>query len=123
MKASPETVAWLEAYYRSLDALRADEIAGHFAEDVLTRYPGGGEVTGRDALMEVTAKSLRRLQRIHHRLLGVWEEEDLVIFELEVTYERTDGATIVRPGMGIFVMEDGRIREQRLFVDMGGVWD
>jgi ketosteroid isomerase-like protein len=123
MKASAERVAWLEAYYSALDGGRYEEAAPHFAADVLTRYPNGAELTGRDALMAVTEKSLGRLASIRHRVLSVWEEDDEIIFELAIAYARKDGATIERTGVGIFAMRDELIREQRLFVDMAGVWD
>lgn len=123
-QATPERRAWLEDYYGALDAGRYDETERAFAQDVLTRYPNGHELTGRAALMAVTAKSLGRLASIRHDIRNVWEEGDEVIFELEVTYERTDGKTIVRPGTGIFVLDaGGLITQQRLFVDMAGVWD
>lgn len=123
-QASPERRAWLADYYGALDAGRYDEAERAFAEDVVTRYPTGHELAGRAALMAVTAKSLGRLASIHHDVKNVWEEGDELIFELAVTYERTDGIKIVRPGTGIFVLDaDGLIAEQRLFVDMAGVWD
>lgn len=123
MKAKQRTIDWLEAYYAAMDGLRFDEVADFLAEDVHNHYATGVEVVGRDAILERGRTNLGALERIRHAVRNVWEEDDELVFELAVTYWRKDGKVIERPGMGIFVMDDGRIREQRLFVDANGVWD
>ncbi len=123
MKAQQSTIHWLEAYYAAMDSLQFDQVAEYLAEDVHNHYATGIEVVGRDTVLERGRKNLGALERIRHAVRNVWEEDDELIFELAVTYWRKDGKVIERPGMGIFVMQDGRIREQRLFVDANGVWD
>ena len=123
MKATQSTIDWLEAYYTALDNHRFDEVADFLAEDCHNHYPTGVEVVGRENILERGRTNLRLLERIRHSVRNVWEEDAELIFELSVTYWRKDGQVIERPGVGIFVLEDGRIREQRLFVDNNGVWD
>ncbi len=63
------------------------------------------------------------MERIRHDLRHVWEQEDdQLVFELEVTYWRPDGQILSRPGMGIFVVREGLVHEQRLFVDNAAVY-
>lgn len=123
MKATRSTIDWLQRYYAAMDGLEFDKVADFLAEGVHNHYATGVEVVGRDAVLERGRKNLGALERIRHAVQNVWEEGDELIFELAVTYWRRDGKVIERPGMGIFVMEDGQIREQRLFVDANGVWD
>ncbi len=123
MQASAERVQWLQAYYETMDSLRFDQVADFLDEDVHNYYATGHEVVGRDNVLARGEKNLGLLERIRHSVRNVWEEDNEVIFELAVTYWRKDGQVIERPGMGIFVMKDGRIGEQRLFVDANGVWD
>jgi len=123
VKASAETVEWLRAYYAALDALRFDEVAGFLDEDCTCVYPNGHVQRGPERIMSSTRRALESLAAIRHEVRGAWEEAEELIFELNVTYTRRDGQTIVRPGVGIFTLKDGKIREQRLFVDASGVWD
>lgn len=123
MRARPSTLQWLRSYYDAMDNLRFEEVAEFLHEDCRNHYPTGAVVAGRSRVIERGRKGLAALQEIRHELRGAWEEGDELIFELEVTYWRKDGEKIVRPGVGIFVLDDGRIREQRLFVDSRGVWD
>jgi limonene-1,2-epoxide hydrolase len=123
MTAKQSTIDWLRSYYEAMDNLRFDEVANYLHEDCHNYYPTGVEVAGRDAIVERGRTNLGELERIKHDLKKAWEEDNELIFELEVTYWRKDGETIVRPGVGIFVLDDGRIREQRLFVDNNAVWN
>jgi hypothetical protein len=123
VKASPETLAWLGGYYAAMDGGRFDEIASYLAEDCRCAYATGHVATGRERIVRQAEQALGALAGIHHTLRGAWEEDGELIFELDVTYECTDGRTITRPGVGIFVLDADRlIHEQRLFVDVSGVW-
>lgn len=123
MKASPRTLQWLRSYYEAIDGLRFEDAGEFLHEDCRCQYPTGAVLTGRDRFLQWGRRDLGALRGIRHELKDAWEEGDQLMFELEVTYRRKDGQQIVRPGVGIFVLEDGRIREQRLFVDARGVWD
>ncbi len=123
MQAKPSTVQWLRAYYEAMDSLRFDRVAEFLHDDCRNTYPTGAVVVGRAKIIERGRKGLGALRGIRHELKQAWEEGDELIFELEVTYWRKDGQEIVRPGVGIFVLHQGKIRQQRLFVDARGVWD
>lgn len=123
MRATQSRIDWLKAYYEAMDSLRFDEVAEFLDEECHNYYATGDELIGRENILSRGRHNLGLLQRIRHSVRNVWEEDDEVIFELAVTYWRKDGDIIDRPGMGIFIMKDGRIREQRLFVDARGVWD
>lgn len=123
MRASTTTMQWLRSYYEAFDSLRFEEVAEYLHEDCRVQYASGSVITGRERLIAQARRALESLDGIQHVLEHAWEEADEVIFELEVTYRRKDGRTIIRPGTGIFVLAEGKIREQRLFVDAAGVWD
>jgi SnoaL-like domain len=125
MRATQPTLERLRSYYAALDELRFDEVASFLHEDCEVRFPNGAIVSGRERIISISRKSLGALAGTRHAIANVWEEDGEVIFELEVTYRRKDGQVLVRPGVGIFVLESGSgtIRQQRLFVDNRGVWD
>jgi len=123
MNASKSTMEWFARYYGAIDAFRFDEVAGFLAEDVHAHYATGVEVIGRDEVVARGKATFGMMERIHHELRNVWEEDgDQFVFELEVTYWPSGREAVSRPGMGIFVVRDGLIREQRLFVDNGAVY-
>ncbi len=123
MKASKSMTDWLERYYDAIDGFRFDEVATFLAEDVHAYYATGVQVVGRAAIVTRSKATFGKMKRIRHELRNVWEEDDdELVFELEVTYWRPDGKVISRPGMGIFVVRNGLVQEQRLFVDNNAVY-
>jgi ketosteroid isomerase-like protein len=123
VKAREPAVEWLRSYYAALDAGRFDEVAEFLHADCRNQYPDGLVVVGRERIMRGMRSALGALAGISHELRRVWEEDEEVIFELEVTYRRRDGGKLVRPGAGVMVRRDGLIVAQRMFVDAAGVWD
>lgn len=123
MRAREETIEWLRAYYRAVDNLRFEEMAEFLHEQCENQYPTGIVIAGRERILRGMRAALEALAGTHHELKAAWEEDAELIFELEVTYKRRDGQTIARPGVGIFTLELGKIRRQRLFVDASGVWE
>lgn len=122
MKASAATTEWLHGYYAAIDGGRYHEVAAYLHEDCRSVYATGRVDVGRERIVARMETALGLLERIRHELKNAWEDDGEVIFELEVSYWRRDGETSSRPGMGIFVLQDGLIREQRLFVNDAGVW-
>jgi len=121
--ASKSTREWFDRYYDAIDGFRFDEVAEFLADDVHAHYPTGVEVVGRDQIIARGKETFGTMKRVRHELRNIWEQDgDQFIFELVVTYWRPDGQVISRPGMGIFVVRDGQIREQRLFVDNNAVY-
>lgn len=123
MKAGEDKIAWLRDYYDALDGGDYARAAEFLHEDIRTVYPRGDELLGRGALMKVSERSLGALERISHKIRNVWDEGAELVFELDVTYYRRDGEILTRAGIGIFVMDEERVREQRLYVDLTGIWD
>ena len=123
LAASPATIAWLRDYYAAVDALRFEQLAEFMHDSCTCLLPNGIRLVGREQILNVLRSSLEALAGIRHELRHVWETGEEVIFELEITYRRRDGQTIVRPGAGIFVLDHGRLGEQRMFADVKGVWD
>lgn len=123
MTAPADIVDWLRDYYAAMDAGRFDEIAARLHPECRCEYATGHIDVGRETIIRRAERALGALAGISHELRNVWLQDDELIFELHVTYRRRDGETIVRPGMGIFVLDENRlIRKQRLFVDASGVW-
>ncbi len=122
MDARPETRIWLESYYEAADSLQFERLAAFFTPDVVGRYPNGHVIRGRDAVIERFQRNLTSLERVSHRVLSAWEEDELVIYELSVRYWLHDGDVITRPAAAILSTDGTLIREQRIFADPTGIW-
>ena len=59
-----------------------------------------------------------KLDRIEHRLLQVWQEDDgVVVLEVRCIYNLNDSTVIEITACSIFAIADGRFADMRLYVD------
>lgn len=58
-----------------------------------------------------------------HILKNVWEQPGgVVIFEMDLEFGMRDGTKIAVSGMAYNRLEDGLLKDQRVYVDLGPVW-
>jgi hypothetical protein len=117
VNARPETVQWLERYYRLLDENRLREAIAEFLADGCTFRFGNAEPAG---FVEEARRMSTLVKGVRHRLLTVLEGDDgTLACELEVTYIKHDDTSITLPGSLFARIADGRFIEQRAYIDHG----
>jgi ketosteroid isomerase-like protein len=117
VNARPQTVEWLERYYRLLDENRVREAMAEFLTDGCTFRFGNAEPVG---FLEEARRMSKLITGVRHRILTVLEDDDgTLACELEVTYIRHDGTAITLPGSLFARVRDGRFTEQRAYIDHG----
>lgn len=122
MRARPETIQWLTRYYALVDAGDVDGAAAFFADDATMRIAHGRPVTGREAIAQRLRAGLQAVAGFRHQLKDVWEEDGVVVFEVDVTYTRLDGRVVVIPGSAFCSVSGGLFTAQRLYADFGPVF-
>ncbi len=66
-----EIVDQMHAYCRWVDVNRPDEQVKMFVEDCVTRYGGGTDIVGRDALLDMLHAALARYSATHHHVSNI----------------------------------------------------
>lgn len=119
MPASEKTVKFLRDYYDLVDAGKVDEFMEFFAEDARLVYANNPPFEGRAAIREGLSQVLSSIAGIKHELRGIWDlADDMVLFEVDVTFSRKDGQDVQVPGAAICELRDGVMVEQRAYVDV-----
>src|SRR5947199_199730 len=117
MNARPETVPWLERYYRLVDSGRIRELMSEYmAEDWRFRV-GKAESVG---FIEEARRMAGLVKGLRHEIVTVLEGDDGMLgCELNVTYIRHDGTSVTLPGSLFARVAGGHAGEQRAYVDQG----
>jgi ketosteroid isomerase-like protein len=79
-------------------------------------------VEGATAIAEFCRQFYQSIHALRHTLLHVWHDGDAVIVHEDVTYTRKDMSTVTLPCVTLFRMNDNRIRDYRVFMDVGPVY-
>jgi hypothetical protein len=94
-----------------------------FAHDGSFRFGNAQPVVGARTIERSVAGFFSTIAGLKHRILGIWsgtwEHGPVKSVELEVVYTRADGTvTEPIPATTTLRIEDGRIRDYRIFVDL-----
>jgi ketosteroid isomerase-like protein len=101
----------------AIDAQDARKFASFLTEDVVFRYGSNAPVHGRQAVQDYVAAFFGNLDALRHRLLADWESDGALICEGEVTYTLPGGKEVTVPFVNVFGMQDGKIKEYKIYID------
>jgi ketosteroid isomerase-like protein len=109
-------------------ALDAGDIEGALrlmTEDVAFRFGSADRVVGQAAFAEGVSTLAGAIASLSHQLLAVWTTvgpDPAVICEMTVTYRRHDGSELTLPCANVFRLQDGRITDYRIYMDVNPVF-
>lgn len=109
---------WVGRLFEAIDRMDADDMASFLAENARFRFGNAEPVTGKKQIRDVVADFFSTIKGLKHRLLDVWQFEDAVICQGEVTYTRKDDRAVAVPFMNLFRMDDLLIREYLIYNDV-----
>jgi len=97
--------------------LNTDELMGYFADDAVYHNMPGPPATGRDAVRKTIERFLGGWERTTWEILNIAAAGNVVLVE---RVDRTDagGKHIDLPLVGVFEIEDGKIRAWRDYFDL-----
>ncbi|HJR45069.1 MAG TPA: nuclear transport factor 2 family protein [Actinomycetota bacterium] len=108
----------MKELYAVVDTLDARGFAGFFEPDGRMRFGNAPTLTGREEIASSIEQFFAGLQGLRHEILDVWEEDDVVIGEVEATYTRTDGSEVILPAVTIGRCNGDLLRDYRIYMDI-----
>ncbi len=104
--------------FRAVDAKDASRFASYLTADAIFRYGNAPIVNGADATRQAVAQFFDAVHALHHELLALWTQDDMVFCKGEVTYTRHDGSKVgPLPFLNLFRMQGDKIAEYLIYVD------
>lgn len=108
----------MKELFEAIDAMDAQAFADHFTESGRFRFGNAPTVTGRAEVAKSVTDFFATLNRLHHDILDVWEQDDVVISEVEVTYIRKDGKEVGLPAVTVARCDGDAIDDYRIYMDI-----
>jgi 4-carboxymuconolactone decarboxylase len=99
-----------------------DVYMSHFLPTARYRFGNNPLIEGSNHIREAAEHFRSRLRGVHHDIKAIWEQEDMVICQMEVTYTRLDGQSLQLPCCNIYGMVDERIAELRVYIDASPIF-
>ena len=118
---SPEKT--IRELFATTDAKDVEANAAYLTDDIELRFGNNEPVVGKAAYIAMSKEFFASLSSLRHEIQSVWTvDEDIVITEMTVHYERLDGQRLSLPCANIFRLRDGLVADYRIFMDINPVF-
>ena len=109
--------------FATTDSQDVEANAEHVTDDVVLRFGNNDPVVGKEAYKEMSRGFHASLAGLRHEILSLWTiDEDTVITEMSVHYERLDGQKLSLPCANVFRLRDGLVKDYQIFMDITPVF-
>ena len=113
---------WIDRLFAAIDGKDLAAFAEYLAADASFRFGNSPPVQGRAAISETVGSFFSALRGLKHRVEDRWITTDAAIVAGSVTYARHDGSTLQVPFANILKLQQGRIRDYRIFIDISALF-
>jgi ketosteroid isomerase-like protein len=118
---TPETT--IRELFAATDAKDVVANAAYVADDIELRFGNNEPVVGKAAYEAMSKEFYASLKSLRHEIHSLWtEDDDVVITEMTVHYERLDGRQLSLPCANVFRLRDGLVADYRIFMDINPVF-
>ena len=113
---------WLKQLFITIDRKDAQGFTAFFTDKAIFRFANASAVSGKENIRKAVDDFFATIKGLRHNITGVWEFEDTVICEGEVTYTRLDNRQLTAPFVDILRMEQGFIADYRIYIDISALF-
>ena len=113
---------WIKRLFQSIDDEDTGAFLAFLADDVLFRFGNTDPVNGKAAVGEVVSAFFDSVKGMHHDLIRIWDEADVVICHGTVIYTRHDTTILAVPFANIFTLDADLIKEYLIYADVSELY-
>ncbi|MDQ3941075.1 MAG: nuclear transport factor 2 family protein [Actinomycetota bacterium] len=113
----------MKELFEIVDRMDPGAFAERFTEDGRFRFGNAPTVTTRAGIADSVEQFFSSLSSLRHDIQDVWEQDDVVITEVEATYVRTDGHEVSLPAVTVARTDGDLIRDYRIYMDINPLFE
>lgn len=122
MSVSDAQQALLQDLFAAIDARDAERFVGFLTEDAMFRFGSAPTVTGREQIANAVSEFFATIAGLRHTVSNSLANSTTLVCEGEVTYTRHDGSTVTLPFADAFELDDERISQYKIYMDIGPLY-
>ncbi|NVO58698.1 nuclear transport factor 2 family protein [Rhodobacteraceae bacterium B1Z28] len=104
--------------YAAVDAMNARNVVEFVTEDVAFRLGNFDPINGRDSVELANDAFFQTIAAMRHTITGLWSGGDTVFCDGTVHYTRKDGSEHEVPFATRLGLEQGKVYDYRVYVDI-----
>jgi uncharacterized protein (TIGR02246 family) len=108
--------------FAAIDARDSAGFAAYLTEDAVFRFGSAPPVQGRDAIQAAVDGFFTTIAGCSHKTAKSLRQDDTVVCEGEVTYQRHDGSSVTLPFTDIFEYDGELIAHYKIYIDIAPLY-
>jgi ketosteroid isomerase-like protein len=108
---------WWERLFSAIDSGNAAQFVESLTPDAQFRFANAPATIGRQNIRIAVSAFFEAIKSSKHRLLEMWNANESVGCEGEVTYTRLDGSVVTIPFANVFKLRGEKIASYHIYID------
>ena len=113
---------WLAELFAAIDRKDTEAFVGFLARDAQFRFGSQPVVSGSEQIAEAVDQFFASIAALSHRVDTIFEAENGIAVEGEVTYTRHDHSIVTLPFINVFGMTGKKIAIYRIYIEIGPLY-
>lgn len=118
--------SFVKEYFLAVDSMKAGRVGSYFTENASQRFGNKPASVGLPAIKKANLDFFEQMNEIQHQIVGLATGKyfldgikgTIIMVELEVTYTKKDGSTLMIPSSTIIRMNRDKIQDMRIYSDV-----
>lgn len=108
----------VETIINAIDSGDPTQFAKLLTEDSVFKFGNFTPAVGKNAVFKAQTDFFASVKSTNHTILKTWTALGSIVVQMEVTYIRLDGSTITLPVTDIFILENNKVSQTLIYMDI-----
>jgi len=108
--------------FAAIDAKNSETFVSYLTADAVFRFGSAPPVEGRDAIQAAVAGFFTTIAGCTHNIVRTMGQDNTLVCEGDVTYERQDGSSITLPFTDILEYDGDLIAQYKIYIDIAPLY-
>lgn len=105
------------------ESMNVNNFAAFYADDAWYQFSNFPVARGPQGIVNASGAFLEKVKKVVHHIENMWEvDEETVVCEMTVTYERYDGKSFTLPCCDTIKIRNGKVQMLKIYMDIGPVF-
>ncbi len=113
----------VRAMFQAGESMNVNNFAAFYSDYSRYQFSNFPVARGPQGIINASADFIKTVKKVVHHIENIWEvEDDTVVVEMTVTYDRFDGKSFTLPCCDTIRIKDGKVKDLKIFMDITPVF-
>ena len=105
------------------ESMNVNNFVKFYADDALYQFSNFPVARGPQGIIDSSQEFLKKVRKVVHHIENLWEiDDETVVCEMTVTYDRHDGKSFTLPCCDTIKIRDGKVQALKIYMDITPVF-